>query len=102
MQSISVQELSERRKHFLVLDVRERWEWEIAHLEGAVHIPLKDIGVKINELDPSCLIAVMCHHGVISDRVGDFLLQRGFSSVYNVEGGIDAWSREIDHSVPVY
>ncbi len=102
MESISVQELHEQFGHFLLLDVREKWEWDIAHVLGAVHIPLKDIHIRINELNPEHSIAVMCHHGVRSARAIDFLLQQGFTNVYNVVGGIDAWAREIDPSVPLY
>ncbi len=102
MQSISVKKLYEQFEHFLVLDVREKWEWDIAHVDGAVHLPLKDIPSRINELDPARQIAVMCHHGGRSGRAADFLLQHGFATVYNVDGGIDAWSREINPSVPLY
>lgn len=102
MQRISVNDLYAKLDQFLLIDVREQWEWEIARIEDAVHIPLKDIPLKINELDPSHLIAVMCHHGVRSARAGGFLLSHGFSNVFNVEGGIDAWSKEIDPLVPLY
>lgn len=102
MKSISVQKLHEQFGHFLLLDVREKWEWDIAHVVGSVHMPLKDIPSRINELDPTRAIAVLCHHGARSARAVDFLLQHGFTAVYNVDGGIDAWSREIDPSVPLY
>lgn len=102
MKSISVQNLHEQFGHFFLLDVREKWEWDTAHIAGFVHIPLKDIPSRINELDPTHSIAVMCHHGARSARAVDFLLQQGFIAVYNVNGGIEAWSREIDPSVPLY
>lgn len=102
MESISVQKLYEQFGHFFLLDVREKWEWDIAHVAGSIHIPLKDIPSRIHELNPTHSIAVMCHHGARSARAVDFLLQHGFTAVYNVSGGIDAWSREIDSSVPLY
>ena len=102
MKSISVQKLHEQFGHFLLLDVREKWEWDMAHVAGSVHMLLKDIPSRINELDPTNSIAVLCHHGARSARAVDFLLQHGFTAVYNVDGGIDAWSREIDPSVPLY
>ena len=102
MQSISVKKLYEQFELFMVIDVREKWEWDMAHVAGSVHMPLKDIPSRINELDPTNSIAVLCHHGARSARAVDFLLQHGFTAVYNVDGGIDAWSREIDPSVPLY
>jgi rhodanese-related sulfurtransferase len=102
MQSISVKKLHEQFRHFMVLDVREKWEWDIACIAGSVHVPLKDIHTKINELDQNHSIAVICHHGGRSARAAAFLLQHGFTIVYNVDGGIDAWAREIDPSVPLY
>ena len=102
MQSISVKKLYEQFEHFMVIDVREKWEWDMAHVAGSVHMPSKDIPSRINELDPTNSIAVLCHHGARSARAVDFLLQHGFTAVYNVDGGIDAWSREIDPSVPLY
>lgn len=102
MESISVQKLHEQFKSFLVLDIREKWEWDIARIADSVHIPLKDLPARVNELDQKCLIAVICHHGGRSARATDFLLQHGFSTVYNVSGGIDAWSREINSSVLQY
>ncbi len=102
MQSISVQKLHDQLEHFALLDVREKWEWDIAHIPGSIHIPLKDIAARIGELDQNCAIAVVCHHGGRSAKAAAFLLQHEFSNVYNVSGGIDAWSREIDPSVPLY
>lgn len=102
MQSISVKKLHEQFGHFILLDVREKWEWDIACIAGSVHVPLKDIPTKINELDQNHSIAVICHHGGRSARAAAFLLQHGFTIVYNVDGGIDAWAREIDPSVPLY
>ena len=102
MKSISVQKLHEQFEHFLLLDVREKWEWDVAHVIGAIHIPLKDGPSKISEFDLTLQIAVMCHHGARSAQAAAFLLQQGFTTVYNVAGGIDAWAREIDPSVPLY
>jgi rhodanese-related sulfurtransferase len=102
MPEITVKELHEQFADFLVIDVREQWEWEIAKIEGAILIPLKDLPNKITDLNQSAKIAALCHHGGRSSRAVAFLLQQGFSAVYNVAGGIYAWSKDVDPSVPVY
>ena len=102
MQSISVKKLHEQLEHFVLIDVREKWEWDITHIPGSIHIPLKDIATRNDELDQNRAIAVICHHGGRSAKAVAFLLQHGFSAVYNVDGGIDAWSKEIDSAVPLY
>lgn len=86
----------------VLIDVRESWEYEIAHLSGAVLIPLSEIPAKIGVLDPRQETVVMCHHGIRSYRTVRFLEQNGFSRVYNLRGGIDAWAREVDPRLPVY
>lgn len=103
--SMSVQELKrrlDRGDKVLVLDVREPWEYNVAHLEAAVLVPLSQIRMRLGELDKGAEIVVQCHHGNRSQVVGQFLLQNGFSNVANLEGGIDAWSRYVDSQVPLY
>lgn len=102
MQSISVRQLREQLEDFTIIDVREKWEWDIGHIAKACHIPLKDFTTKSEELDQNSCIAVVCHHGGRSAKAAAFLLQQGFTTVYNVSGGMDAWSKEIDPSVPLY
>ena len=86
----------------LLLDVREPWELEIARVEGAVHIPMGQIPSRHDELPSDRPVICLCHHGVRSFQVGVFLARQGFESVYNLRGGIDAWSREVDPSVALY
>jgi len=102
MQSISVRQLHEQLEHFTIIDVREKWEWDIGHVAKASHVPLKDLATKSGELDQNSPIAVVCHHGGRSAKAAAFLLQQGFTAVYNVSGGMDAWSKEIDPSVSLY
>lgn len=85
-----------------ILDVRERDEIEIAALPGALHIPMQQVPARMAELDRSGAIVVACHHGIRSAMVVGFLRREGFASVHNLEGGIDAWSTEVDPSVPRY
>lgn len=102
MQTITAKTLHEQFTDFLVIDVREKWEWEVAHIKGTTLIPLKDLPLKITDLDKASDIAVLCHHGSRSARAVAFLLQQGFTAVYNVAGGIDAWSKSVDPLVPLY
>ena len=86
----------------VLLDVREHDELAIAAVAGALHIPMREIPARVAELDPDKPLVVMCHSGGRSRRVADFLLGNGFSNVFNLRGGIDAWSTEIDPQVPRY
>lgn len=94
----------------LVLDVREPWELQTAsiHEEGftLLHIPMKDVPARLAELEKTGghdrPIACLCHHGMRSQQVANYLAQSGFTRVVNIAGGIDAWSRQVDASVPPY
>jgi rhodanese-related sulfurtransferase len=86
----------------VVLDVREPWEIAAAQLEGTVNIPMSLIPVRLTELDPARTTVVICHHGGRSAQVAMFLEHRGFGDVINLSGGIDAWSAQVDPSVPRY
>jgi sulfur-carrier protein adenylyltransferase/sulfurtransferase len=87
---------------FVLLDVREPYEFEIARIDGAELIPLGQLQARWKELDPSKEIFVICHSGMRSEQAAEFLRSGGFSNVANVVGGIDAWSQEIDPDVPRY
>src|SRR5262245_36599058 len=85
-----------------LLDVREHDELSIASVAGARHIPMREIPARLAELDRDRPIVVMCHSGGRSRRVADYLSSNGFQQVFNLRGGIDAWSTEIDPQVPRY
>ena len=87
----------------LLLDVREQWEYDTAHINGAKLMPMGDIpGRAHQELDEEENILVLCHHGARSLNVTVWLRQQGFEKAQSVSGGIDAWSRAIDPTVPRY
>jgi rhodanese-related sulfurtransferase len=90
----------------LVLDVREPWELQTSSVRTdgfeLMAIPMGELPHRLAELDPSRPLACLCHHGARSLRVAAFLAQQGFGTVANITGGIDAWSREHDPSVPRY
>ena len=88
---------------FTLLDVRESWEFETAHVAGAKLMPMGDVASRAHqELDPEDHIVVVCHHGVRSMNVTAWLRQQGFEKAQSMRGGIDAWSRRVDAKVPVY
>ena len=85
-----------------IIDVREPHEWQIAHLPGATLIPLNTLPARLAELDSSREIVLHCHHGQRSMRALELLRQSGFRKLKNLKGGIDAWSKDVDPSVPRY
>ncbi len=88
---------------FTLLDVREPWEFEASHLNGAKLIPMGDLPSRAHqELDPEDHIVVICHHGIRSMNVTAWLRQQGFEKAQSMRGGIDAWSRQVDEKVPIY
>jgi rhodanese-related sulfurtransferase len=93
----------DQSESFTLLDVREPWEVQTAAIAGAKLIPMGDVPSRAHrELDPDEHIVVVCHHGVRSMNVTVWLRQQGFESVQSMRGGIDAWSRSIDASLPTY
>jgi rhodanese-related sulfurtransferase len=116
MKQLAVQDLAElcnTATPALLLDVREPWEFALAaiRIEGArtLHIPMNEVPARLAEIDaggntaqtPRPIVCI-CHHGVRSAQVVAFLERQGLAAVYNLAGGIEAWSTEVDHSVPRY
>jgi rhodanese-related sulfurtransferase len=87
----------------MLLDVRETWEHATASIEPSTLIPMPEIPARaFNELDEDAPILVLCHHGARSLSVAAWLRNQGFSKAQSVAGGIDAWSRQIDPTIPRY
>jgi rhodanese-related sulfurtransferase len=102
---ISVRELKARRdanEELLLLDVREPDEIATAAIAGARLIRMSEIPQHLSELPADRPIVVMCHHGGRSAAVTNFLNANGYVNAVNLEGGIDAWSIEIDPTVSRY
>jgi rhodanese-related sulfurtransferase len=91
-----------RSPQVTLLDVREQDELELAAVDGALHIPMREVPARLAELDHNAPLVVMCHSGGRSRRVAEYLSSNGFQQVFNLRGGIDAWSTEIDPQVPRY
>ncbi|HBL27555.1 MAG TPA: molybdenum cofactor biosynthesis protein MoeB [Acidobacteria bacterium] len=105
MDEMTVRELQgrlEAGEPLVLLDVRTHQEYEIARLPGAVLIPLHELQERTGELDPAATIAAYCHHGGRSANAVAYLRSLGFERAINVTGGIDAWSLQVDPSVPRY
>ena len=86
----------------LLLDVREPWEFQLAHIEGSELRPMQTIPNLVDEIDRSHPTVVICHHGTRSLQVVAFLERHGFQNLHNLQGGIDAWARQVDQSVALY
>ena len=106
IQEMSPQEFLNRRAGgaaMTLLDVREDWEIALAPVPAElVHIPMGRIAGRVAELDPSRTTVVICRSGGRSMQIANFLLAQGFASVFNLAGGILAWSRDVDSKIPQY
>ncbi len=92
----------EQHRPIVLIDVREPHEWEICHIEGAQLIPLGELPTRLNELDGRDEIVTHCHSGMRSMQALEILRAAGFSKVRNLRGGIDAWSTDVDPTIPRY
>jgi adenylyltransferase/sulfurtransferase len=102
---ITVPELKEKLDNggeVVLLDVREPMEWEIAHLDRAVLMPVAQVPNRVSELSTADDIVVYCKTGVRSARVTNFLRELGFRKVKNLAGGIDEWADRVDPEMPRY
>ena len=104
MNEISVVELKkmfDENENFVLLDIRENEELQIAQVKPHNHIPMGQIPERIDELDKDDSYIVMCHSGMRSARVCQYLEGQGYN-VKNLNGGIDSWSVNVDPTVPRY
>jgi rhodanese-related sulfurtransferase len=91
----------DRPRPFL-LDVREKWEYEICHIDGATLMSMHTIPARIDDLDEDAEIVCICHHGARSMQVAAFLERNGFGKLSNLTGGMHAWALHVDSSMPKY
>lgn len=85
-----------------MLDVREPWEQKICQIAESRSIPMGDLQARSSELTTEKPLVVICHHGMRSFHATLWLRQQGFGNAVNLEGGIDAWAREIDPAMQRY
>jgi rhodanese-related sulfurtransferase len=104
-ETITPSELSEMNRGEeppLLVDVREPEEYELARIEGARLLPLSRFNEWSPALDREQATVFLCHRGIRSAQVCAFLARAGFGKIYNLAGGIDRWSQDVDPSVPRY
>jgi rhodanese-related sulfurtransferase len=104
-QTITPSEYAERAEsgaRARLIDVRETWEFELSRIGGAELLPLSRMGEWEGTLKEDEEIVFVCHHGVRSASVCAYLARKGFTKLYNLAGGIDRWSAEVDPNVPRY
>ena len=92
----------EQEEKIVLVDVREQAEFAFNRIQGAIHIPLHELANRHRELDPGTEIVTYCHVGVRSLKAAQILKSLEFSNVKHLAGGIDAWSVQVDPSVPRY
>jgi adenylyltransferase/sulfurtransferase len=107
MREIEVDDLKRRLaagEPVYLVDVREEWEHRLAALPGSLLVPLGELPDRADEVapPPGALVVVYCHHGVRSLGGAAVLERHGLAGVVSLRGGIDAWSRTVDASVPIY
>ncbi len=86
----------------VLLDVREAWEYALCSIEGSINISMPNIDQMLNELKADDETIVICHHGMRSFQVGNYLEGNGFTQIANLEGGVDAWAKTIDAEMAQY
>ena len=102
---IDVEALERMRREgaaFTIVDVREAWELDICAFEDSLAIPVSVFLERVAELPADRTLVIVCHHGIRSAQVAAWLRQNGYEDAVNLEGGIDAWARQIDTSMNTY
>src|SRR5436309_4097308 len=92
----------EQGDRLCLIDVREPMEYELARVDGFQLLPLSRFNEWASTLNPEDEIVFMCHHGIRSAQVCEFLSRQGYAHLQNLAGGIDRWSHEVDRRIPVY
>ena len=85
-----------------VVDVREDWELERCALSESMHVPMRELPARLDELPRDRDLVVVCHHGVRSRFAARFLAGSGFGTVFNLTGGVEAWAADVDPTLARY
>ena len=92
-----------KEKGARLIDVREPWEYSTAHVDDSVLIPMGEVPARAHqELDPEERLVILCHHGIRSMNVAVWLRNQGYEQAQSLRGGIEAWSAQVDPTVPRY
>jgi rhodanese-related sulfurtransferase len=99
---LQLQQALQDNQALLLVDVREDNEYAYASIAGSIHIPLRQLPQHLERFEAEQALVLICHHGVRSQQACQFLQHSGFNHLYNLQGGIDAWSVACDSTVPRY
>lgn len=99
---VTAKDVASMRSEYCIVDVREKWEWDTCHIKGSLHIPMDQMGSRLNEIPRDKKLAIMCHGGMRSARMVHFLNDKGFENVENMRGGIKQWIATVDSSLQQY
>ena len=104
MRRLDAPQLAEYLQNFepLLLDVREPWEFDICHLPGSINIPMGQVSQHLDQIASSGECVVICHHGVRSMHIIQYLQQQNMEHLINLDGGVDAWARQVDPDMALY
>lgn len=97
-----VQQLLNENADIVLLDVREKWEFEICNIDSSINIPMNEVPAAVKNLAEDRETIIICHHGARSMQVAHYLENTGFSDIINLDGGVDAWARLVDPAMPQY
>ena len=97
-----VKEIIDNDLDIVILDVREKWEYDICHLDKSIHIPMGQLIERIEELDKTLKHVVVCHHGIRSRMVAKHLIGIGFEKVINLSTGVEGWANDVDSTMSKY
>lgn len=95
-------EMLEKDKSIRLIDVREPWEFELVHPAGAENFPLSGLMKALESLPKEGTYLLLCHHGSRSLNACVYMSLQGYSQLYNVEGGVEAWALEVDTKLARY
>jgi rhodanese-related sulfurtransferase len=99
---LQVKELLDSGTDMVLVDVREKWEFEYCHIPNSIHISVTDIPDNISKLETKKPLILVCHNGRRSRHIGEELIKNGFDNLINLKGGVDQWADDIDVSMPKY
>lgn len=105
MKTISAIELKQKLdagEKPVLLDVREAWEYETCHIEGSTNISMSNVEKMFDEIGTEDETIVICHHGMRSFQVANYLENNGYANITNLDGGVDAWAKQVDENMPQY
>ena len=94
--------LDESSSSIMLLDVREKWEFDLCHIPKSIHMPIAEVILRISGLEKTNPIIIICHNGRRSLHIGLELIEKGFDNVINLKGGVDQWADDIDTSMTKY